>query len=73
MTGVVKVLDGSGHTDVEFDTAVPESLEVAAETINRRMATGAMLFDTTAKPGRQMGRFDPEVSEQMLVPQFAGG
>lgn len=74
MRGVVKIMDSSGHTAVEFDTEVPESAEVAQEKVRRALAGGAMLFDTSVTPGERITRFDPtEQTDVTVVPAFAGG
>src|SRR4051812_30140156 len=51
LTGKLIMLDSTGHTDIEFDTSVPASMEVAQETYRRAFAEGKQAFNTTDKQG----------------------
>lgn len=78
MTGSVKILDASGHTTIEFDTEVPESMEVVRERIARATEKeGKKLFkvDPSTKKGDLIeGTWNPEEDPNvLLVPPIAGG
>ena len=75
MVGQLLIIDRTGHTPVEWDTADPESVEKVVKEFNERVNRyGARAFDTTKKPGEPIEVFDPEAqSEVTIVPQFAGG
>jgi tRNA/tmRNA/rRNA uracil-C5-methylase (TrmA/RlmC/RlmD family) len=73
MKGIIKILDGSGHSAVEYDTEVPASLEVAQETIKRAKAEHKVVFDGGTKEAIP-GKWDPQNQEETLViPPMAGG
>lgn len=71
MTGSVKVIGGDTK---EFDTEVPESVEVARETFNREVGTmHGMAFDASTKEPLE-GPYDPETTPEVIITrQFQGG
>jgi hypothetical protein len=72
MTGSVKVVGGE---TVEFDTKVPESLEVAREVYAREaVKRHGMAFDATTREQIPSGTYNPtERPEVIITRQFAGG
>lgn len=77
MKGEVRILDGTGHTTKEWDTDVPESLEVAREIFERGVANGNAAFDTSSPTGGvaydTSKGFTPDVESLTFVPRLAGG
>ena len=77
MKGIVKRLDRTGHTAVEFDTERPDTQEEARALIEAAFAGSALVFDTATKPGEQLrAPSDVDLStltDVTIVPQFAGG
>jgi hypothetical protein len=70
----MRVLDASGHTEVHFDTEVPESIEVATERFRRELDSGAMAVATIDGQRTQVREFVPgEASEYTFIPAMAGG
>lgn len=75
MTGSLKTLDGTGHTEVEWDTSAPETVAAAMMAFEDAIARGYSAFDTSSPAGGvALREFDPMTTGSVvLVPQLAGG
>jgi hypothetical protein len=77
MTGSVKLLNSSGHTLVEYDTADEATIREAERIIEQALASHASVFDAKTRekvPTRPSGGIDVSAHEELLVvPQMAGG
>ncbi len=77
MQGVIKQLNNRGHTEVAYDTDVPESVEVAMAEIRAALDRRSMLFDGQTRkqiPISYGSGADILEREQILeVPPMAGG
>jgi hypothetical protein len=73
MKGTVKILDSTGHATLEYDTEVPESVEVAAERVKQERAMQKVAFDGGTKE-QIPGKWDPQAQEEtLIIPPMAGG
>ena len=77
MKGKLKVMDGSGHTEVVYDTEAGV-VEEAEEILARAAMQSAVLFDAKTKEkvaaGRDIGKGALEEHEDLLVvPPLQGG
>jgi len=74
MQGAMHFLDATGHTTVEWDTEVPESVEVAEEGFRRALADGQMATVETPRGREQVREFDPKTTTEItFIPAMAGG
>lgn len=71
MTGSIKVIGGETK---EFDTEVPESVEVAREVFNREaVQMRGLAFDAATKEPLK-GPYNPETTPEVIITrQFQGG
>jgi len=72
MKGTIKILDGSGHSVVEYDTETGEGVTKADGTLKSAVRNHSAVFD--AKTRQQIK--DPVVGtheEMLVVPPMAGG
>lgn len=75
MKGQIIVPDHTGHTTIEWDTKVPETVAHAQDEFDRIVQSNYLMTTTTEKPGKatQVRKFDPEVTEYIAVAPLAGG
>ncbi len=72
--GVLRILDPSGHQQVEFDVAEPETVSAAQELFDKALGVGMVMVDRTAGDGELVKTFDPATQEDLVaVPQISGG
>lgn len=75
----MKIMDPrEGHVTVEWDTQVPESVEVARhrfeqEVRDKKMKPYRMERKNGKSEGTAIKGFDPEAEELLLVAPMAGG
>lgn len=75
---MIRVLDSSGDTCIEFDEATPEALAKAKETFDAWMGKKLPAFLTkrqNGKPDEKITNFDQieEGAETVLVPAIVAG
>lgn len=70
---VVRILDRTGDTKLAFDPADPEAVSEIERRFNALMAQNFVAFDVSTQPGRILTVFDPQATEVIVSPRFAGG
>jgi hypothetical protein len=73
--GVQIVMDRSGDTRHEFDTADARSVALAEKRFRELTGKGfrAVALAKDGGPGRLIGKFDPQVEQTLFIPQLQGG
>lgn len=72
--GVIRVLDPSGHREVEFDVEKPETVDLATQLFAEAIDLGMAVVDRTSGDGEVVSEFDPTTQEDLVaVPQISGG
>ena len=72
--GVIRVLDPSGHQEVEFDVAKPETVDLASQLFAEAIDRGMAVVDRTHGDGEVVSEFDPKTQKDLVaVPQISGG
>jgi hypothetical protein len=74
-TGRCAVLDGTGHTELSWDTRDPDSVKAAKEKFDELLSRRYLAFKVNddGSKGEQIRAFDPEIEDMILIPQMAGG
>ena len=81
-TSVIRVLDATGDTSVQWDrerlaSGDPEALAAVAEAerlFAEARAKGAQAFRVGAdEPPQRLERFDPQAKETLVIPPMVGG
>lgn len=72
-THVLRILDAHGDTQLTFDPKNPVEVDDVETRFRDLMERGFMAFDVSTQPGRVMKTFDPQASEVIVTPRFAGG
>lgn len=70
---VLRVLDARGDTQMNFDPQNPAEVADVEMRFRELMGRGFAAFDVSTMPGRVMRTFDPQASEVIVTPRFAGG
>ena len=79
---ILRVLNGSGDTSVQWDpdlvaAADPEALAAVAEAeriFQRARSSGALAFTLTpGRPAERVTEFDPNATEVLVIPAMVGG
>jgi hypothetical protein len=70
---LVRILDKSGDTTLQYDPKDTDAVRDVDARFARLMAAGFVAFDVSTEPGRIITAFDPEASEIIVSPRFAGG
>ena len=70
---VLRILDAHGDTQLIFDPKNPVEVDDVETRFRDLMERGFMAFDVSTQPGRVMKTFDPQASEVIVTPRFAGG
>ena len=75
MIGAMQIMDPTGHTTVKWDPENDDDVKQASETFDVMKAKGynAFTVDRSDRPGKRLAKFDPSVSEMILIPQLVGG
>ena len=73
--GVQIVMDRSGDTRHEFDTADAEAVTRAEQRFLELTGKGfrAVALGKDGGPGKLMRNFDPTVEQSLFIPQLQGG
>jgi len=73
--GIQIVMDRSGDTRHEFDTADSRSVALAEKRFRELTGKGfrAVALAKDGGPGRLIGKFDPQVEQTLFIPQLQGG
>jgi hypothetical protein len=69
------VMDRSGDTRHEFDTADAKAVALAETRFKELTGKGfrAVALGKDGGPGRVLGKFDREVEQTLFIPQLQGG
>jgi hypothetical protein len=70
---LLRILDAHGDTQVTFDPQNPVEVSDVETRFRELMERGFTAFDVSTMPGRVMKTFDPQASEVIVAPRFAGG
>lgn len=70
---VLRILDAHGDAQVHFDPRDPAAVKDVELRFRELMERGFTAFDVSTMPGRVMKTFDPQASEVIVTPRFAGG
>ena len=70
---LLRILDAHGDTKYTFDPDNPIEVDDAEKRFRDLMERGFSAFDVSAMPGRVMKTFDPQASEVIVTPRYAGG
>jgi hypothetical protein len=74
MKKVLKVMDKTGDSSVEFDTDVQnEALSEGRKLFDSIMAKGSAVFRVNGKESEQVRSFDELGEENVVVPRITGG
>jgi hypothetical protein len=78
--GKLLVMDKSGHTEVDWDVADPESVEKAKTVFQHSVLEGYYAYAVNATPdkagqrkGRHITAFEPDAEKIVITPPMAGG
>ena len=71
----MKIMDGSGHNEIEYDTEVEEEVQTASEEFNRMIGEHYTAFANPDGDGKReiITAFDPDAEDVLLVAQISGG
>lgn len=73
--GAMKIMDSSGHRQLEWDMANAKEIAAAQKTFDRLIKQGYTAFGSapgsTAK--HTVTAFDPSTQELVMVPRIVGG
>jgi hypothetical protein len=72
-THLVRILDQSGDTKITYDPADAAAVAGIERRFARLMEHNFVAFDVSTSPGRVITAFDPEATEIIVSPRFAGG
>lgn len=70
---VLRIFDAHGDTQVTFDPNNTREVDDVETRFRELMESGFTAFDVSATPGRVIKQFDPQASEIIVTPGFAGG
>jgi YD repeat-containing protein len=70
---VLRILDQSGDTQLTYDPQEETGTKDVEARFLALMERGFVAFDVTTEPGRIITSFDPNASEIIVTPRFAGG
>lgn len=74
MRKVLKVMDKTGDTVVEFDSEVDnQAKSEARELFDKIMAKGSAVFSVKGGDSEQVRNFDQLGEENVVVPRITGG
>lgn len=75
VTHVLRVMNGSGHTDVTYDPTDAVAVEEVRAEFDALIKRNFMMFSapTATEQGQQMRTFDPEVETIIATLPIAGG
>ncbi len=70
---VLRILDQHGDTQLEFDPEEKTEVRDVQARFVDLMQRGFVAFDVSTQPGKVIKTFDPNASEIIVSPRFAGG
>jgi hypothetical protein len=70
---IIRILDGRGDTKLTYDPADRDAVTDIERRFANLMDRNFIAFDVSTQPGRVITAFDPQVSEIIVSPRFAGG
>lgn len=75
ITGVMQIMDQTGHTTTTWDVNRPDEVEAAREQFNSLTRKGYQAFrvEGANNQGERLREFDPKAGKIMMVPQLVGG
>jgi hypothetical protein len=68
--GKLKIMNGSGHTTVEY---TEEDSTEAQSRFDELQDAGYLTFKVNGSEGTQVKKFDPSEEEHVVMPPMAGG
>jgi hypothetical protein len=72
-THILRILDHHGDTKLTYDPADAAAVDDIERRFNQLMKRSFVAFDVSTQPGRVMTEFDPNATEIIISPRFAGG
>lgn len=70
---LLRILDAHGDAQLHFNPDDPAQVKDVETRFRELMERGFTAFDVSTMPGRVMKTFDPQASEVIVTPRFAGG
>ncbi len=70
---IIRILDRTGDTQLAYDPTDVEAVRAIEDQFASLMAANFVAFDVSQSPGRVLKRFDPDATEVIITPRFAGG
>ena len=70
---LVRILDRNGDTKLTYDPSDADAVRDVEARFQRLMDRNFVAFDVSTQPGRIITSFDPNASEIIVSPRFAGG
>lgn len=70
---LVRILDRNGDTKLTYDPTDSDAVRDVEARFIRLMDRNFVAFDVSTQPGRIITAFDPNASEIIVSPRFAGG
>lgn len=70
---LVRILDRNGDTKLTYDPTDSGAVRDVEARFMRLMDRNFVAFDVSTHPGRIITSFDPNASEIIVSPRFAGG
>lgn len=72
-THVVRILDQSGDSKLTYDPTDRAAVADVERRFRLLMDRNFVAFDVSKDPGRIITSFDPNATEIIITPRFAGG
>ncbi len=72
-THVLRILDHHGDTELKFNPDEKTSVRNVETRFMDLMQRGFVAFDVSTQPGKVITKFDPNATEIIVSPRFAGG
>jgi hypothetical protein len=70
---ILRILDQTGDTKLTYDPADQAAVADIERRFARLMDLNFVAFDVSTQPGRIITSWDPEATEIIVSPRFAGG
>jgi hypothetical protein len=73
--GAMKIMDSSGHRQVEWNMSDAKEIAAAQKTFDRLVKQGYAAFGSTkgSASKQAVSTFDPAMEEVVMVPRIIGG
>jgi hypothetical protein len=74
-TGAMKIMDGSGHRQMNWSMSNAKEIAAARVTFDRLVKQGFSAFGAVTRSGpmKTITSFDPTMEELVMVPRIVGG